>query len=75
MKIAIVGKSVDEKYLALRKHYLPNVIFAGSAEESSLPLLKNRYVEDQALIYVCSNKTCLQPVSEVNDAIGLMQKH
>jgi uncharacterized protein YyaL (SSP411 family) len=73
-ELAIVGKSVDEKYLALRKHYLPNVIFAGSAEESTLPLLNNRYVKNQTLIYVCSDKTCLQPVSDVDDAIDLLKK-
>jgi uncharacterized protein YyaL (SSP411 family) len=50
------------------------VIFAGSAEESTLPLLKNRYVKDQTLIYVCSDKTCLQPVSDVDDAIDLLKK-
>lgn len=68
-EVAIVGKSVDEKRKAFSKHYLPNVIFAGSATESSLPLLKNRNIEGQTFIYVCSNKTCLQPVAEVEQAL------
>lgn len=71
-EIAIVGKSVDEKRKAFNKHYLPNVIFAGSANESLLPLLKNRTLEGQTFIYVCTNKACLQPVTETEQAIQQM---
>lgn len=68
-ELAIVGKSVDEKRKNLNKHYHPNRIFAGSASESSLPLLKNRHTIDETLIYVCKNKTCLQPVKELEEAL------
>lgn len=68
-EVAIVGKSVDEKYRSFQKHYIPNTIFAGSAGQSSLPLLKNRFVNDQTLIYVCTNKTCLAPVNDVEKAL------
>jgi hypothetical protein len=68
-EVAIVGKAVDEKSENLHKHYFPNKIFAGSAIQSSLPLLKNRFVENETLIYICENKTCLQPVKEVEDAL------
>jgi uncharacterized protein YyaL (SSP411 family) len=70
-EIAIVGKSVDEKKKSFNKHYLPNRIFACSATESSLPLIKNRLVENSTLIYVCENKTCKQPVNDVDDALKL----
>ncbi len=68
-EVAIVGKSVDTIYKTFQKHHLPNVIFAASTNESSLPLLKNRYVNNKTLIYVCENKTCLQPVKEVSEAL------
>jgi uncharacterized protein YyaL (SSP411 family) len=68
-ELAIVGKSVDEKYKLVQKHYFPNMIFAGSAAQSSLPLLKNRFEEGKTLIYVCTNKACLEPVEEVAKAI------
>ncbi|MCW3084605.1 MAG: thioredoxin protein [Bacteroidetes bacterium] len=72
-EVAIVGKTVDEKYRSFQKHYLPNVIFAGSATQSTLPLLMNRFTEDQTFIYVCENKTCLQPVKEVAEALKLIR--
>lgn len=71
-ELAIVGKSVDEKRKTLHKHYFPNRIFAGSAAQSSLPLLMNRFVKDETLIYVCENKTCLQPVKEIEEALKQM---
>lgn len=68
-EISIVGKSVDEKRKSFNKHYLPNKIFAGSVGESSLPLLKDRYVSGQTLIYVCSNNTCNVPVTDTSEAL------
>jgi uncharacterized protein YyaL (SSP411 family) len=74
-EVAIVGNSVDEKRRELLQHYLPDMIFAGSPKESELPLLKDRFTEGRTLIYVCENKACQLPVSEVKDALGLMQKN
>jgi uncharacterized protein YyaL (SSP411 family) len=74
-ELSIVGKSVDEKRKSLNKHYLPNKIFAGSTAESTLPLLKDKYVEGQTYIYVCSNNTCNAPVTEVPEALQQMAKH
>jgi uncharacterized protein YyaL (SSP411 family) len=68
-EVAIVGKAADEKYRELQKHFLPNIIFAVSKAESTLPLLKNRFIEGETLIYVCSNKTCKEPVKETNEAL------
>jgi len=34
-----------------------------------LPLLKNKYVKGETMIYVCVNKSCKLPVSKVSDAI------
>lgn len=71
-ELAIVGKSVDEKRKILNKHYYPNKIFVGSASESSLPLLLNRYKKDETFIYVCKNNTCSAPVKEIEDALKQM---
>ncbi|MBA3704544.1 MAG: thioredoxin domain-containing protein [Bacteroidetes bacterium] len=68
-ELAIVGKAVDEKRKAFNKHYVPSKIFAGSAVESTFPLLKNRIIDGQTMIYVCSNKTCNKPVIEVSEAL------
>jgi uncharacterized protein YyaL (SSP411 family) len=74
-ELSIVGKSVDEKRRSFNKHYLPNKIFAGSAGESELPLLKDKYVEGKTYVYVCSNNTCNAPVTEISEALQQMARY
>jgi uncharacterized protein YyaL (SSP411 family) len=74
-EVVIVGKSVNEKRKQFNKHYLPNAIFAGKEKESDMPLLKNRFVEDETLIYVCTNKTCMKPVKELEEALKQINQH
>jgi uncharacterized protein YyaL (SSP411 family) len=71
-EVAVVGKEAKEKIMELNKTYLPNKLIIGSTEDNDLPLLKNRYIEDQTFIYVCVNKACKLPVSEVEKAIPLI---
>jgi len=72
-EVAIIGEHAKEKVNTLNKVYLPNKLIAGSHEENNLPLLTNRYSKDKTLIYVCVNKACQFPVSEVDKAIDLMK--
>ena len=73
-ELAIVGKSVDKTKELLRKHYLPNQIFAGSLGVSDLPLLQHRYVEGLTLIYICENQSCQMPMENVADVIKQLKK-
>ncbi len=73
-EVVIVGKSVNENLLALYKQSPPNVIFALSDKKSDLPLLKNRYVEDQTLIYVCKNNNCLLPTELIEEALKQIEE-
>jgi hypothetical protein len=68
-EIAIVGNNVNEKLLGLAKQGLTNTILAVSAQASGLPLVDQRFVDGQTLIYVCENKACKLPVSTVEEAL------
>lgn len=68
-EVAIVGKAVNEKLLDLHQHGFTNAILAVNSKQSSLPLLKDRYVENETLIYVCENKSCKLPVTTIHDAL------
>jgi len=73
-EIVIVGSNAAEKAKEFQKYYIPNALFVVSETENTrLPLLKGRYVEDRTLIYVCVNNTCKLPVTEVNEAIKLIE--
>ena len=70
VEIAIVGENAMDLVKELDKHYIPNKVVCASISNSILPLLVNRYVENQTLIYVCYNKTCQKPVHIVAEALA-----
>ena len=74
-EVIIVGKDVSEKAKQINKHYLPNIIIAGSVDENNRPLFKNRFVDGETLIYVCKNNTCKLPIKDIKIAIELLNKN
>lgn len=73
-EVAVVGEEATVKNSLLQKKYLPTAIFMGG-ETENLPLLKSKLVEGETLIYVCQNKTCKYPVSEINAAFKLLENY
>ncbi len=73
-EVAIVGKDAKQKIKALNKTYLPNKLIAGSTSENNMPLLENRYNPNNTLIYVCVNKACKLPISEVEQAVKFLKQ-
>ncbi len=71
-EIVVVGKDANSKIKELNTSYLPNALVAGSSKESTKPLLKYRYIDDETLIYVCVNNSCKLPVSGVSEALKLL---
>ncbi|TAF46318.1 MAG: thioredoxin domain-containing protein [Sphingobacteriales bacterium] len=67
-QIVITGKNFKQNRLALEQQYIPNKIILGGLS-GTLPLLKNK-LSTQNTIFVCQNKTCLLPVSSVNEALN-----
>ena len=68
-EIVMVGKDAKQKASEMYKNYIPNALFAGSVTESNMPLLENRYDEDETYIYVCQNRVCKLPVTDVKIAV------
>ncbi|MCX7546771.1 thioredoxin domain-containing protein [Xanthomarina sp. F1114] len=68
-EVVVSGTEAHEKIKELNKKYIPNKILAGATKESSLPLLENRFIENETFIYVCVNQACQLPVKEVKEAI------
>ena len=73
-EVAIVGDDYQDKRMEWDKEFNPVVLLMGGKDEGSLELLKGKLVEGQTTIYVCKNKVCKLPVTEVDRAIALMTK-
>ena len=71
--IAVTGPGCFEKAAAIRKHYHPSLFFCGSEKRSELPVLKDRFVEGETMIYVCTGRECKLPTTSVEEAVNLLK--
>jgi uncharacterized protein YyaL (SSP411 family) len=67
-EVAVCGSNSKSVIQEMQLDYYPNVIWAHSNKPSNLPLLKNRYVQNEDLIYVCRNGVCQLPVKSIEMA-------
>jgi uncharacterized protein YyaL (SSP411 family) len=72
-EVAVLGKGFNEKRKALQAAFLPNTLFLGGSSEGDLALLKGKLIKGETMIYVCKNRSCKLPVSDVNAALGQMK--
>ena len=69
-ELAICGNLALEYCSKINNLYLPNMVLAGIEKVSNLPFLKDRFVANQTLFYLCQNKTCLIPSSDFQKIIS-----
>lgn len=72
-EVAIIGDEFKKLTSDLLPTYLPNTIFAGVEREGTLQLLKNRYVADKTLAYVCLQGTCKLPVEQPKEVLAQLE--
>ena len=72
-ELAVVGQDAHTIAIKLNQKYVPNKLFLGSFQSSKMELLQNKYVEDSTIIYVCENKVCQMPTSNIMKAKKLMK--
>ena len=68
-EIAVIGNNAKETIREINTSYYPNKLFIGSLEESKISLLKNKYVENETMIYICKNKVCDLPTNKIQEAL------
>ena len=71
-EIAIIGTEAETINKKLSGHYLANSFMLGSNGDENMELLEEKNQEGQTTIYVCQNKSCKLPVTEVEKALGLI---
>jgi uncharacterized protein YyaL (SSP411 family) len=70
--VAICGENAPQLSKELNENYIPNIQIACSTDESVLPLMKNKFIRNKTLIYVCSASECKQPVETIHEALKLV---
>ncbi|TRW26485.1 thioredoxin domain-containing protein [Flavobacterium zepuense] len=69
-ELAVCGEGAAEAIKRINSKYLPHVIVAGSTADSTLPFLQNRFVKDRLMFYVCQNRACNAPTTDINTALS-----
>lgn len=72
-EVAVCGNNAKDVLSVVSSDYRPNILWAFSETESDIPLLKDRYVKDQTLIYICHEGVCKLPVRSAEEAIKLIE--
>ena len=72
-EVVIVGPQAQKRNQEFQQYYLPNVLFQISEQASELPLLKDRFMNQETWIYVCEGKVCLRPVKTVAEALNQLK--
>ncbi len=73
-EVVVVGKVATKKLAEINTAYLPNILVAGSLQESDMPLLKNRYINGETLLYLCENNSCKLPEKDSQKIIETLKK-
>jgi uncharacterized protein YyaL (SSP411 family) len=71
-EVAICGFNSYSFLNGMQSGYQPNIQWAFSHKESEVPLLKDRFVQGEDLIYVCQEGVCQLPVNSVDEALLIM---
>jgi uncharacterized protein YyaL (SSP411 family) len=66
-EIAITGAEAEEKRRELENSFIPNKILLGGTA-GTLPLLHDKWT-GETKIFVCKNRTCQLPVTDVAEAM------
>jgi len=72
IEVALVGEKCMTFNRNLNKFYLPNTIITGSKNKSNLPLLQHKLIENQTSIYICKDRVCSLPFTDLTEVLGLI---
>ena len=76
-EIASSGPHAIEKIRNIYSSKLVNnaIFMASEKQQTQLPLLKGKFIEEEASIFVCVNKTCKLPVKHAEQAIKQIESY
>ncbi len=68
-ELGVVTNNYQPEIEKIGRMFLPNIILFGGNGESNLEILRDRYVANKTLFYVCENRVCQLPVENSDKAI------
>lgn len=73
-EIVILGDDFKSFGVELNRQFIPNKILTAAKDQKDSPLFEQKsLVQGETMIYVCYNKACKLPVTNVKDAIAQLE--
>lgn len=70
-EIAVVGPAANQLAQEITIHYLPyKIIMASTMAKDHFPLLQNKYLSSETLMYWCHDYKCLQPSRTITEFLS-----
>lgn len=73
--LVLVGTNISAMRTGLLKFFLPGRIFQSSERPLDFPLLRGKPCPEKPNIYLCINKLCLEPISDISSLGKLLETH
>lgn len=71
-EVAICGPQANLLFAEFNTQYYPNLLYAVSSKQSTMPLLQNRFSTSETFIFICQDKACKLPVKTAAEAWKLV---
>ncbi len=71
-EVVIIGSQAIEYRNQIDRQYRPNIVIACSKANSEIPIFASRFVENTTQIYICRNNTCMQPTTDICEALKML---
>ena len=71
-EVVVVGNKSLEQISKLQMDFHPNAYYSGGMRNQILPQHESKWVDGETMIYVCQNRTCKLPTTDVNIARKLL---
>jgi len=73
VEIVITGKDALTFRDELDRNFIPNAVYFGGEKGGTFPLIADKTDFSKTFIYVCHDKKCLVPVTDVKSALDLIK--
>ena len=71
-EIVLTGKEIMQSLPIVINKYVPNKIIQTSTKKNNLPLIDNKFVEEENTFYLCENYCCSQPLTDLEAFLAIM---
>jgi uncharacterized protein len=72
--VVITGPDCMAKAAEIRKGYHPEIFICGSETFSELPVFKDRFIDGETMIFICTGRECKLPTSSVEEAVKTVRR-